>query len=111
LLFLASPWIADVSEMIAIHDPVKDFLCPLDSKNNALRELEQSHRLLVAEYATTRILAEASTMTEAISKVLRVIGETLGWEFGTFWLWDNEAIALHCECIWSEAPQRYNAFE
>jgi len=134
LLFLASPWIADVADMrkphfalqeFAIHYPVEDFLFLLDSKNTALRDLEdltkqlgheqarleQRNRHLVTGYAITQLLSEAVTMTEAIPEVLRVIGETLDWDFGTFWSWDSEACALRCGSTWSGTPERFDAFE
>ena len=66
----------------------------------ALDEAKQSERRLAAEYAVTRVLAEATTLNEATPAVLRVLGESLDWELGMFWSLDEQGKALRFVDLW-----------
>jgi PAS domain S-box-containing protein len=67
-------------------------------------------RRLHAQYATTRALAESTSLREAAPKVLRAICETLGWEHGALWRVDGSAGVLRCVETWSPAA-RFPEFE
>ena len=72
----------------------------VEETRNALDEAKQSERRLAAEYAVTRVLAEAATLTDASQAVLRAIGESLDWELGMFWSLDEKGKALRFVDLW-----------
>lgn len=49
---------------------------------------------IAAQYAVTRVLAEAPTLSEALSGVLSAICEQMGWPVGQMWLLDSESQAM-----------------
>src|SRR5205807_1552404 len=65
--------------------------------------LEQRVR---TQYAVTVALAECDTVLKAMPAILRIIGETLSWEFGLFWAFDRSTQTLRCDQRWSPSdPQ------
>jgi PAS domain S-box-containing protein len=61
-----------------------------------------------AQYAVTRALAEAMRIEEAAGKVLRAIGECVGWDLGTFW--SVSGGALECIAIWHAPEQAFGDY-
>ncbi|MEH1805904.1 response regulator [Nostoc sp.] len=59
-----------------------------------LRLRQQTEQHLKAEYVTTRILAESTTINEAMPQILQGICETLGWDLSEFWMLDERANVL-----------------
>src|SRR5262249_54472949 len=61
-----------------------------------------------ALYAVTRVLAEATTVEEAARRILKAMGEALGWDVGAFWQVDDRVGVLRCLEVWHaqgfEAP-------
>jgi len=57
---------------------------------------------LALQYEVVRALAESNEISEASLKVLQVIGENMGWEFGVFWIFDPNANHLYVENIWQK---------
>jgi PAS domain S-box-containing protein len=57
------------------------------------------HRL-VAQYAVTRVLSEASTLDEAAPKILQAICENLDYQVGALWQVDREMDVLRCVETW-----------
>jgi PAS domain S-box-containing protein len=55
---------------------------------------------LVAQHATTKILAESSTLEEAAPKLLKAICEHLEWDVGELWKVDQEASVLRFLNMW-----------
>lgn len=55
---------------------------------------------LKTQYAVTRILAESSTLNDAIPKILEVICKCFEWESSTFWTLDRDANLLRNSEIW-----------
>jgi PAS domain S-box-containing protein len=51
-------------------------------------------------YAVTRVLAEATTIEESLTGLLRVLCEGLGWETGEFWQEDARLQTLRRACEW-----------
>jgi signal transduction histidine kinase len=60
----------------------------------------QAQRRLAVQYAATRILAEAVSLSEATSQLLKTICENIGWEFGEMWRVDAEAGLLRMDNCW-----------
>lgn len=59
---------------------------------------------LAAEFAATRVLAEADSLSEAIPKILAIVGQCLDWDFSAFWRLDQAAQDSRSVTIW-QAPQ------
>ncbi|HEY9611370.1 PAS domain S-box protein, partial [Allocoleopsis sp.] len=53
-------------------------------------ERQRAQKRLAVQYATTRIMSESATPSEAIPKILQVIGENLVWDLGEFWTVEGE---------------------
>lgn len=60
----------------------------------------QAERRLNAQHAVTRVLADSTTVHEASSKILRILCETLSWDFGAIWLIDQQSDVLRCVEAW-----------
>ena len=58
------------------------------------------HRL-ASQYAVTRVLSEATTLEEAVPKIIQAIGESLEWDLGLFWRVDKRAGVLRCFDQWN----------
>jgi len=58
------------------------------------------HRL-ASQYAVTRVLSEATTLEEAVPKIIQAIGESLEWDLGLFWRVDKGAGVLRCFDQWN----------
>src|SRR5690242_15466400 len=74
-------------------------------------ELEQNRRHLAAAYATTRVLAESCTLSEATPRILQTICETLGWDYGGLWSVDRQADVLFCVESWHTAAVDFAEFD
>lgn len=55
---------------------------------------------VAAQYAVTRALAEAATLTEASPMILQAICDGLGWDIGAIWSVDEPAGVLRCLELW-----------
>ena len=75
------------------------------SLSRADRVRRVSERHLAAQYKTTRVLVESTTLVEAMPQILQTICESLDWVMGTRWSIDPEAHVLRCEEMWV-APGR-----
>src|SRR5438309_513334 len=65
-----------------------------------ISERKQVEQRRAAQYAVTRILAEATTLAEAGSAILRAIAESLEWQAGVLWNLDREREVLRCLEMW-----------
>jgi len=52
------------------------------------------------EHAVSLVLAEAETVSEAISKIIQCICQTMKWRFGTYWRLDRDAQELRILESW-----------
>jgi PAS domain S-box-containing protein len=64
-----------------------------------------------AQYALTRVLAEARTLAQAAEGGIRAIAEHLNWDAGLYWGVDEAAGALRCLAIWQAEPERFDELE
>src|SRR5262249_23873950 len=76
-----------------------------------LTERKRAEQHLVAHHAVTRILAEAATFEEAAPKILQVLCECLGWNYGTLWRIDQQAGVLRCAELWRDGSVEAVQFE
>src|SRR5215470_12961926 len=73
------------------------------------------HRLeavrLAAQYAVTRVLADATTLAAATPKILQAICECLGWSVGAIWRVDEKENMLRCVETWHMSSSRVEEFD
>lgn len=65
-----------------------------------LSKRKRAEQRLAVQYAVARVLAEASTLADAISLVLRSICENLGWQLGFIWQVDPQSNRLRYLNSW-----------
>jgi PAS domain S-box-containing protein len=76
-----------------------------------LTERKRLEERLRVQYTIAQILAEAATIEEATPRILRAMGECLGWDVGALWRVDREAEALRCVELWHKASIEVPEFE
>lgn len=79
-----------------------------DSRSNSADDTASGNtakfaRRMAAHYSVTRLLADAHTLSDIAPAILREIIETLHWELGILWSFDNEAQVMIREGVWSSA--------
>jgi PAS domain S-box-containing protein len=74
-------------------------------------ERKRSEERLRVQHAVAQILAKAATIEEATPRILRAIGEYLGWDVGALWRVDREAGTLRCVELWHKASIEVPEFE
>lgn len=96
--------------------PVELSLSALDSAGSPtftafisdVSERHRAERLLRAQHATTRVLAESSTLDEALPRILETTAGAFGWDAAYFWELDRDAGVLRVDQRWS-APDTFTA--
>ena len=76
-----------------------------------ITERKRFERRREARLAVTEILAGASSIDEAIPKILRAVGEGLGWDVGELWAVAPEGDRLHCLGVWRSPDHPADEFE
>lgn len=111
-------------EIAALHRnghefPVEITISPLlirgsYSFNAFLRDITERRRAenhLAAQHAVTSVLATCSTVEEAVPRLLESIGDSIGWEVGSFWTVDRDAAVMRCAGTWSSPAFAGGRFE
>jgi two-component system, cell cycle sensor histidine kinase and response regulator CckA len=68
----------------------------------------RAERRQSAQLAVTRVLAEAATLAEAASQILRAVCESLDWDLGV--IWRAEGDKLSCVEIWQADGRDFTDF-
>src|SRR6476646_2888927 len=76
-----------------------------------ITERKRAEERLRVQHTVAQILAEAATIEEATPRILRAMGECLGWDVGALWRVDREAEALRCVELWHNASIEIPEFE
>jgi PAS domain S-box-containing protein len=76
-----------------------------------LTERKRAEERLRVQHTVALILAEAVTIEEATPRILRAMGECLGWDVGALWRVDRKAEALRCVELWHKASIEAPEFE
>ena len=76
-----------------------------------LRKQSDSEAIKNMQHTVTHILAEVATVEEATPKILRALGEWLGWDVGALWRVDQEAGVLRCVEVWHKPSKEVPEFE
>ena len=74
-------------------------------------ERRHAEQRLLVQYRVTRILADATTVGEAIPKVLQTMCECLGWDLGAVWRIDPKVRLLRCAELWRTSSVEAAQFE
>jgi len=75
----------------------------LAEQNRMRREIalrREAEKLRNVQVAMSQILVESDTIDGAVPRLLRVIGEELGWDGGEFWVLDHKDMTLSCRALW-----------
>ncbi|MEC4890425.1 MAG: PAS domain S-box protein [Nitrospira sp.] len=65
-----------------------------------ITEPKHAERRQALQHAVAKVLAEASTVEQALPDLLRVIGASSEWEVGVFWQVNNQTKTLACVHTW-----------
>ena len=76
-----------------------------------ITERKRAEDRLRVQHTVAQILAEAATIEEVTLRILRAMGECLGWDVGALWRVDREAAALRCVELWHKASIGVPEFE
>jgi PAS domain S-box-containing protein len=76
-----------------------------------LTERKRAEDRLRVQHTVAQVLAEAATIEEVTPRILRAMGECLGWDVGALWRVDREAEALRCVELWHKASIEIPEFE
>lgn len=76
-----------------------------------ITERRRTERRLAAHHAVARIVAESSSVAEAMPEILAAIGEGLEWHWGAFWSLDSSSDALRCTDVWVARDVAAPSFE
>ena len=74
-------------------------------------ERKREEARLAAQYAVTRVLAEASTLADATPRILQAICESLDWSVGAIWRVDHRQNLLRCVETWQGSVARVDEFD
>ncbi|MDB5902332.1 MAG: diguanylate cyclase [Betaproteobacteria bacterium] len=75
-----------------------------------ITQRKQAQARLAMEHAITRVLAEADTVPAAMSAILRIACETLGFAYGSCWERDDRDDAIREVAAWTEDDAQVQAF-
>ena len=75
-----------------------------------ITERMRGERRRSAHHAVTRVLAEATSLSEATPPILHAICRNLGWAFGALWWIDANAHRLRCVETWQRSPDQLRTF-
>ena len=75
-----------------------------------ISERRRNERFLAAQHATATVLAEAETVEHAIPRLLRALGEKMGWEGGAYWAVVDGSV-LKCRTTWTVEGLHLGDFE
>jgi PAS domain S-box-containing protein len=76
-----------------------------------ITERKRAEERLRVQHTVAQVLAEAATIEEVTPRILRAMGECLGWDVGALWRVDREAKALRCVELWHNASIEIPEFE
>ena len=66
---------------------------------------------LAAQYAVTRVLAEAATLASATPRILQAVCESLDWSVGAIWRVDQKDKLLRCVETWHMPSAQVKEFD
>ncbi|HEY9599436.1 MAG TPA: PAS domain S-box protein, partial [Cyanophyceae cyanobacterium] len=76
------------------------FILDLSDVYDELRLRKRSEQRQLIQYAIARVLAEATTLTNAVPTILQSLCESLGWQLSIMWIVDAQANVLRYVESW-----------
>jgi len=92
-------------EAIFAPDPARlpELIAPvLAARAGDRPDLDDGHRLLLAQQAITDHVAADLAPDELCVRVLATLGEALGWSYGAVWRPDGASSMLRCTALWHD---------
>jgi two-component system, cell cycle sensor histidine kinase and response regulator CckA len=75
-----------------------------------ITERRRAQQRLAARHVATRVLANAETLAEAAPRMLKAVGEALGWDVGALWTVDADRAVMRCRELWRPSPDTVPTF-
>ncbi len=75
-----------------------------------ISERKRQEQRKAARYAVTRVLAEATTLVDAVPAILQSLCESLGWQLGVIWSVDRHKNILHYVNSWQASSVNVQQF-
>ncbi|MFO0705914.1 MAG: response regulator [Nitrospira sp.] len=69
-----------------------------------ITDQQSAERRQLLQHAVAKVLAEASTVDQAMPELLRAIATSLEWQVGVFWQVDDTSRTLACTHTWGAYP-------
>ncbi|MEK6337682.1 MAG: MASE1 domain-containing protein [Acidobacteriota bacterium] len=82
----------------------------VEERRQSEKNRRHNEERLATNLAVTRILAESPDLNDAMPRVLKSIGETLGWQVGCMWKLDPAANVLRNTNVWQASASRTAGF-
>ncbi|WGV25797.1 GAF domain-containing protein [Halotia branconii] len=76
-----------------------------------ISDRKRSQQHLAAQYTVTRILAESTTINEAMPQILQGMCESLGWNVSEIWMVDQQEQILRFLSMWYKISFEMQEFE
>lgn len=76
-----------------------------------ITERKREEARLAAQYAVTRVLADAPTLALATPRILQAICESLNWSVGAIWRAEQKEMLLRCVETWHVSGARVDEFD
>jgi PAS domain S-box-containing protein len=76
-----------------------------------ITERKREEARLAAQYAVTRVLAEAPTLARGTPRILQAICESLNWSVGAIWRVDDREKLLRCVATWHMSAAQVAEFD
>ncbi|MEH2160346.1 MAG: GAF domain-containing protein [Nostoc sp.] len=83
----------------------------ISAVSDELRLRKRAEQHLKAQYSTTRVLAESTTINEAMPQILQGICESLGWDLSEIWMVDRQVNILYFLTSWYKTSSKIQEFE
>lgn len=83
----------------------------LEERHRSEQSKQLDQQRLATNLAISRILAESPALDVAINRILKCVGDDLGWQFGSMWIPDRDNNVLRCLTIWRKEPVAVSQFE
>nr|WP_322658053.1 response regulator [Dendronalium sp. ChiSLP03b]MDZ8204342.1 response regulator [Dendronalium sp. ChiSLP03b] len=76
-----------------------------------ISDRKRTEQHLKAQYVTTRVLAESTTINEAMPQIMQGICESLAWDFSEMWMVDLRVNLLYFLDVWYKISFKMQEFE
>ncbi len=106
-LFVAQPGLQDGLWVLVNARPLRDDSGGLQGGLVVFHDITRRknyEQRLAAEFAATRVLAEADSLSEAIPQILAIVGQRLDCDFSAFWRVDQATHDSRSVTLW-QSPQ------